>query len=540
MKLKGNLLFLIILPGLFFSCSQEYSFEGHLAKDAKGNCLPVNINGTMKAATAFDSSNYMDVSVDVTMTGNYSITTDTLDGVYFNKASQFPGGGRQTVRLQGHGTPVNTGIYPFTVHYNIYSSCAVPVTINPPGGATGIFSIECVSGSSILPKPVGVYVAGAPLNDSNQLVIFVYVNALGTYALSTNIVNGISFNASGTFTKTGGQFIPLAGSGTPASVGTNTMTVSSPGITGCDFSITVNPAATDNSVLYYMVQVPYTGYDLYSCKTDGTHEKRLTNFSATRIQYLAEHHSFNEDSTKIYFVVGGQGYLFGGDLMVMNTDGSGLAPVPGFANIVVNYPYFFENGKKLLFGIDTSAIILGAHPNQIFSANIDGSNITKLTSCAAGNDLPDGSCTFANINKASTLIIYAGVLPGGASGIFTMNTDGSNKKVLVPGIGAAQHAHFSPDATKIVYSSQVNGSGSTEIFICNADGSNIVQLTNYSNNATLNNVLTYLPVFSRDGKIIYFSSNETGVNQIYKMNVDGTGKFRITNGLVDRFEPLAN
>ncbi len=69
-------------------------------------------------------------------------------------------------------------------------------------------------------------------------------------------------------------------------------------------------------------------------------------------------------------------------------------------------------------------------------------------------------------------------------------------------------AQYSPDGKKIAF--QSDRSGRYEIWVCESDGRNTVQLTFDSNMAGS-------PSWSHDGKWIYFGSNRTGDWQVWKM-----------------------
>ncbi|MEP7255457.1 MAG: hypothetical protein ABI666_06750 [Ferruginibacter sp.] len=249
MKTSINFILLILLCTLFSACQKQLDFEttgtksvGNLAKDISGNCSPVTVNGIYKVASQLNSSHYIDVSVNVSSAGSYVITTDTISGIYFRNEGQFTTTGTQTVRLAGNGKPVSAGILSFIVHYNDSTSCAIQVTVSPAGGGPlATFTLAGAPGSCTTPGIQGTYTAGTVLDASNKLVISVDVSAIGDYTLSTTIVNGIGFTASGTFTVTGPQTVTLSGNGTPLNAGATTMSVSGT-VASCSFSITINPA----------------------------------------------------------------------------------------------------------------------------------------------------------------------------------------------------------------------------------------------------------------------------------------------------------
>jgi serine/threonine protein kinase len=75
-------------------------------------------------------------------------------------------------------------------------------------------------------------------------------------------------------------------------------------------------------------------------------------------------------------------------------------------------------------------------------------------------------------------------------------------------------ARYSPDGKRIAFGS--NRSGSFEIWVCNADGSSPAQLTSFANS----NYVTD-PLWSRDGRVIYFNYRYEGKNLPYAIDADG-------------------
>ena len=131
---------------------------------------------------------------------------------------------------------------------------------------------------------------------------------------------------------------------------------------------------------------------------------------------------------------------------------------------------------------------------------------------------------------------------------------------------------FSPDGKRIVFSSSRSGTSTPEIWLCDSDGSNAVQLTNFGGpvpgtprwspdgrqiafdfftapapagpleiyvvNAdggpprrlTSEKSSGAVPSWSRDGRWIYFVSDRTGTWQVWKMSADGGKAVQVTKG----------
>ena len=86
---------------------------------------------------------------------------------------------------------------------------------------------------------------------------------------------------------------------------------------------------------------------------------------------------------------------------------------------------------------------------------------------------------------------------------------------------------WSPDGTRIAYTSNRDGDGDDEIYTMNPDGSDVLQLTS-------NNHLDWDPAWSPDGTRIAYTSDLDGDHEIYTMNPDGSDVRRHTdNGAGD-------
>jgi serine/threonine protein kinase/Tol biopolymer transport system component len=88
---------------------------------------------------------------------------------------------------------------------------------------------------------------------------------------------------------------------------------------------------------------------------------------------------------------------------------------------------------------------------------------------------------------------------------------------------------YSPDGKRIVFNS--HRSGSQEIWVANADGSDPVQLTSFGGPLAAN------PRWSPDGQSILFDSLAGGVRDLYLISPDGGAPRHLTNNPEDEAEP---
>lgn len=120
----------------------------------------------------------------------------------------------------------------------------------------------------------------------------------------------------------------------------------------------------------------------------------------------------------------------------------------------------------------------------------------------------------------------------GDSEIFIMNADGSNLQQITNNTFGDVQPNFSPDGSQIVFASDRDGD--FEIYIMNLDGSNPQRLTTLADDDRA-------PSISPDGTKIVFHHGPDGNRNIYIMNIDGTNMLPLTaasaNNGYPRFSP---
>ncbi len=206
-------------------------------------CQSVSLSGTYTQGVATNSSNRIILGVNVTQPGIYTITTNSANGVRFSASGNLPVAGSALIDLIAVGTPLNAGPFQYNTQIAGVNGCGTTVTYLT-GTSTGsaIFSIGCNL------VPTGQMIAGIPTNGNVTVTTPVTVTTAGSWSISSNFANGVSFMDSGFFQAPGVYNINVEAYGTPSSPGTFTYTFtgSSASPNSCIISITTQVSSAAN------------------------------------------------------------------------------------------------------------------------------------------------------------------------------------------------------------------------------------------------------------------------------------------------------
>ena len=233
---------------LFSKCKKEYSYEGGTAVfsmvNNSGSCVS-SLSGNYFNGVSLGNTNTVQLQVNVTTAGIYSLQTNTRAGILFSTSGSFSDTGIQTITLTGTGTPDSVGDFPFAPE--IPASCTFIVTVTPKQVVQANYTLSGAPNQCTNAQVNGQYLNGMELTGANFVVLNVNVVSTGDYSIVTDTQNGISFSATGTFTKTGQQNVTLTGSGTPTNARNLVFTPQGNNNSGCTFNLTIlnsGPPAT--------------------------------------------------------------------------------------------------------------------------------------------------------------------------------------------------------------------------------------------------------------------------------------------------------
>ena len=309
--------------------------------------------------------------------------------------------------------------------------------------------------------------------------------------------------------------------------------------------------------------------DILVMNADGSGVTRLTESSA-----WYENPSWSPDGGLIAFSKAENGNR---EIHIMNEDGSGVIRLThnsGFDG----YPSWSPDGQRIAFESYRGASL------GVYVINADGSGVTHLTNDSGhpcwspdGRHIAfvstrDGDADIYVINANGTGLMGLNSHPGedvepdwwqpgfGGGGsqpetdhaagvsiaspagriafhsdrdgnheIYVMNADGSNVTRLTNNLAQDWFPRWSPDGRQIAFSS--NRDGDHEIYVMNEDGSGMTQLTE-------DPAMDWLPNWSPDGRLIVFASSRDGDNEVYVMNVDGSLVTQLIQNQVHDWAPV--
>lgn len=233
------------------------------------------------------------------------------------------------------------------------------------------------------------------------------------------------------------------------------------------------------------------------------------------------------------------------ELFVVNSDGTNLRQLTYSTGYGADWAHLDADGELVAFrSREDFAGSNADHSWEIFLAATDGSWIRQLTDCSDPTYSSGEDCLSADGMRIAftSNADLAGGNPDHSREVFAINADGTDLIQLTDNPDPAWECRtsrfgdcISENGQLIAFFANADLTGGNlrhtyEIFVVNSDGSGLRQLTEFGSN------YTRWPSLSADGRRVAFNSaadplgaNPDGSSEVFVMNTDGTGLMQITH-----------
>lgn len=198
-------------------------------------------------------------------------------------------------------------------------------------------------------------------------------------------------------------------------------------------------------------------------------------------------------------------------LCLINADGTGYQQL---TNLEANsyYPVYSPLGGSIVYASNQNGGVF-----DLFLFVFEGSRLIRLTEFI-------GNVVSPTFSPDGQKILFANRASDGPTSLWTMDNTGENADLLFAGPSAIVAADWSPDGSTIAFAMSVDQPDSYEIFLMNADGSNVRQLT--YGLPGIGGSLDWSP----DGKYLLIYAGPPGDKNIFLVNVLEETAAQLTNG----------
>jgi TolB protein len=252
--------------------------------------------------------------------------------------------------------------------------------------------------------------------------------------------------------------------------------------------------------------------NIYTIDPDGTNLAQLTNVTSTR---SADHPLWSPDGQYIYF----KDFLDeANDIFRMDVDGSNQINLTNSAALD-RLCDISPDGALLLVISET-----GQYQSDLFLIDVSSFADTNLTG---------GQYQMADVARFTPdgLKILVPVANGAVYDMLVLNIDGTLDRTMSNFGPELRRFEISPNGQKLVYETRLSGVGTSEVWICDIDGSDRTKVSQFGIHG-LN------PSWAPDSRKITFCEFESqSVSDIVIVNSDGSGHTILSDSTVSEWMP---
>jgi Tol biopolymer transport system component len=270
----------------------------------------------------------------------------------------------------------------------------------------------------------------------------------------------------------------------------------------------------------------------------GDNAEAYFSFDGKKIVFQSNYKVWGLECDQIFYFDLADGSINARPQMISTSHGRTTCSyfMPGDSLILYGSTHRGGDGCPTMPPRDGGKYVWSIHDDyDIFVADLKG-NLRKQLTKAKGYDAE------ATVSPKGDKIVFTSMRSGDLE-LWTMNIDGSKPKRITKALGYDGGAFFSPDGSKIVFRASrpktpeeikeykallkqgLVQPTNMELFVCNADGTDLRQLTNLGK-------ANWAPFFHPSGQKVLFSSNHKSSRgyqfNLYMINLDGTGLEQVT------------
>lgn len=264
---------------------------------------------------------------------------------------------------------------------------------------------------------------------------------------------------------------------------------------------------------------------VFTINPDGSGLKRVTNLPNGAGEYGL---SWSPDGSSLLVATSDSPNL----IYTTRLDGGGfrrLSPRCVGQCLADNFPVYTRSGAKIVFERAFGPIVNdNASAVGILTMNADGSGMKQLTQKKRPTSTEDHMPTWSpDGRRIAFQRINTTASPRGQSAIYVMNANGTHVRRVTPRALDASNPRWSRDGTRILFNDvaePVDGKDAN-LYTIRVDGTGLTRLTNYKGGTAQ----AFVNDWSPDGTKIVFHFFDTGVNDLYVMDADGTNAHALTH-----------